>query len=184
MARLVALGALLFSLFIASPGFADTFWGPSGSAGGSIIVQRVSSFSGARQTGATTFAVNTNTPQNTAGDQYYTLSITPSASANILQFQVTVNFSHNNANGRFACAIFQDSTANAIASAATFYAQNDALYILTFQFTMTAGTTSSTTFKLRCGSTVAGTTRINAEGATAIFNGTLNSGLQIIEYTQ
>ena len=46
---------------------------------------------------------------------------------------------------------------------------------------MTAGTTSSTTFKVRAGLTSAGTTTLNGNGGNRKLGGVLNSGIWIRE---
>jgi len=97
-------------------------------------------------------------PQNTEGAELMTVAITPNNSSNILVIEGIMNCGYT-ANASSASpkilALFQDSTANALASVMwedTNNANANGRYQLTFRHRMAAGTTSSTTFKIRAGS--------------------------------
>lgn len=91
-------------------------------------------------------------PQNTEGDEIITVSITPKNSSNILYFVYSMG-AQVSSNAAGTVALFQDATAGALA--ATMFAGLSSTVaqrtsaILTYS--MTAGTTSSTTFKIRAG---------------------------------
>lgn len=115
-------------------------------------------------TGSTTTAIpyDNTIPQNTEGAEAITVTITPTNSSN----KLLIEFS-----GFFGCtvsdvitiALFQDSTANALAATAVGVIAAGFIQSGTLSYVMTAGTTSATTFKIRYGATVS-TTR------TAYFN--------------
>jgi hypothetical protein len=147
-----------------------------------ILIQRLSTQTGAVATG-TTLIPNTDTiPQNTQGDQYMTLSITPKNTNNILVISV-IAFLSNSGGGTACVALFQDSTANAIAAGDNIFAFNTQLQQTIIRHIMAAGTTSSTTFKVRCGSALAGTTTFNGAGGVRRYGGVLPSSIMIEEYS-
>ena len=80
-----------------------------------VPVQVVSTQTGALATGTTILPFDDTIPQNTEGDQYMSVSITPKSTTNKLLILVNAFQSHTNANGQNGCALFQDSIANALA---------------------------------------------------------------------
>jgi hypothetical protein len=146
------------------------------------IVQVVNTQTGAVATGTTIFPNDDTIPQNTEGDEYMTLAITPTSATNKLRIDIVAMASTSiTANGQMGLGLFQDSNANALASISnysgvTFTANN-------FKLThyMTAGTTSSTTFKVRIGAAAANTTTFNGEAGARIHGGTLASSITITE---
>ncbi len=157
--------------------------GAGGSFATQTCVQRVSTETGAVATGSTTIPRDDTIPQNSEGDQYMSLAITPKASANILVIDVVFIGSVSGGGSSFYAALFQDSTANALAASGTNYANQVTINIVSFRHIMTAGTTSSTTFKVRAGGT-AGTLTFNGESGSRIFGGVLASSIMITEYSE
>lgn len=149
-----------------------------------FVVQRVYTQTGAVATGTTTIPDDDTIPQNTEGDQYMSLSITPKNANNILEIKVT-GFWHNSSGNAFylIAALFQDTTVNALAAAGYILNSPNANNQVTFTHTMTAGTTSATTFKLRAGGTQPGTTTLNGIGGARRFGGTMASSMVITEYS-
>lgn len=122
-------------------------------------------------------------PQNTEGDEVLTASITPLSATSTLEiiFSACSNVAVTG-NSVVTVALFQDTTANALLAKSLFIGQtqSNAIYLQHF---ISTGSTSATTFKIRCGPSVAGTTRINAiSGGTQLFNGVAQTILTIIEY--
>ncbi len=145
------------------------------------ILQVVSTQTGAVATGTTAIPVDDTIPQSTEGNEYMSLSITPTSSASKLLIQAEFNGAHSNAVSTIIVALFQDSTANALACSWT--APGTAGYpesILVNHY-MTAGTTSSTTFKLRAGGSSAGTLTFNGAGGVRYLGGVLASFITITE---
>jgi hypothetical protein len=145
------------------------------------VVQRLSSQTGALATGSTTIPSDDTIPQNTEGNQYLTLSITPKNTANILKIEVTLAIT-NSASGSMTAALFQDSTANALAGQQSDVTAGGALINMKFTHTMAAGTTSSTTFNVRAGLQLAGTTTFNGQSGARKLGGVSASSIVITEY--
>ncbi|HEY6021943.1 MAG TPA: hypothetical protein VIY48_19400, partial [Candidatus Paceibacterota bacterium] len=81
-----------------------------------IVVQKVSTQTGAVATGTTLIPLDDTIPQNTEGNQYMSLSVTPTKTTNFLNIDVTFIGSSDVANP-IIVALFQDSIANALAAA-------------------------------------------------------------------
>lgn len=148
------------------------------------IVQVIHTSDSASSTGTTAFANDDTTPQNTEGNAYTALdtAITPKDTANRLLIEVVV-YGACDATENLAIALFQDSTADALASGmgnGSGGANDPSGLVLRYE--MAAGTTSSTTFKVRAGATGAGTFTFNGIAGSAKFNGTLASHMRITEY--
>jgi len=120
-------------------------------------------------------------PQNTEGVEVITLAITPKFSTSnlFIQFSGCVN-----AEGGYGgvAALFQDSTAGALSSRC-YDEINSSARIFMIQHTMTSGTTSSTTFKIRIGGEPSGSFWLNGNTAGgALYDGTGAAFLTITEY--
>ena len=133
-------------------------------------------------TGSTVIPKDDTIPQNTEGVQYMTQAITPKASANILVIEFIGEFAFSASATDIIVALFQDSTANALAAVSQRSPGANNNVVVPLKHTMTAGTTSSTTFKIRAGSADAGTTTFNGSSAARIFGGVCASVLKITEY--
>ena len=119
-------------------------------------------------------------PQNTEGNQVLSQAITPTAAANLLQIQFNAHYEASAASGRGFSALFQDSTANALAS---FNGVSHGAPAGQFDWIwqMLAGTTSSTTLAVRVGGNAA-TCYINGDTAGArLLGGSANAQLLIQE---
>lgn len=145
------------------------------------VVQRVGTQTGAVATGSTTIPLDDTIPQNTEGNQYMSLSITPKSSNNVLRVEVVVNCA-SSAVGHITVALFQDSTANAIASQIIENGSAGAFRNIKFTHVMTAGTTSSTTFNVRAGLQNANTLTFNGSGGARFNGGVIASSINITEY--
>ena len=120
-------------------------------AGGGKLVQAVNVTNSTYASGTTLMPNDATIPQITEGDEYMTLAITPTNSSNKLL--IIWNFGIFATNGGQAkySALFQDSTANALASAANQDGGANNQQNMTGFHYMAAGTTSSTTFRIRAG---------------------------------
>lgn len=147
-------------------------------AAASTIIQVVNTQTGATATGTTTIPNDDTIPQITEGDEYFTLAITPTSATNKLIIEVNAIFS-NTGSSDLIMALFQDATANALA-ATSHNIGSTQMGNFTIRHIMTAGTTSATTFRIRAGSSGAGTTRLNGSG-TRKFGGIANSSIVITE---
>lgn len=153
----------------------------SAGAANGFCVQEVSTLSSAANTGTTVFPADDTIPQNTEGDQYMTLAITPLSATNVLVIEANIMVSSSVAN-YLSAGLFQDSTANALNACMQYQSFATGPVMLRIVHTMTAGTTSSTTFKIRAGGTSAGTTTFNGQAATRFFGTTPKSSIVIREY--
>jgi hypothetical protein len=147
-----------------------------------FVVQRVSTQTGAVATGTTVIPFDDTIPQNTEGDQYMTLAITPKNTANILKIEVTVEVA-NTVVQEMTAALFQDSTAGALAAICQLQGLLGQNSNIKFTHTMSAGTTSATTFKVRVGGNGAGTTTFNGNASVRIFGGVMASSIVITEFS-
>lgn len=145
------------------------------------IQQQVSTTTSAVATGTTVLPVDNTIPQNTEGDQYMTLAITPKSTTNILWIFI-VGYLASSVLSDMTMALFQDSTANALAVAGSTIPVAHYSNTLQLFYPMTAGTTSATTFKMRAGPSTAGTTTFNGANSTQRFSTTIKSSMRILEF--
>ncbi len=146
-------------------------------------VQIVSNITGAVATGTTQIPLDDTIPQNTEGDQYLSLAITPTSATNMLVIQVVTNLAVSTG-AYISAALFQDSTANALGAVSQYITGNTETGQLIINYKMAAGTTSATTFKVRCGLDRAGTTTFNGFAGNRKFGGVYSSSIIISEYPQ
>jgi len=148
---------------------------------GQTAVQIVNTQTATPATG-TTMMVNDNTiPQNTEGDQYMTLAITPTSATNILRIEAIVH----GTSGQYQhlMALFQDTTANAL-SGCVWHSETGGNYCHPGRiiYWMAAGTTSSTTFKIRAGTHTSDTFYFNGTSSGYDLGDRLHSSITITEY--
>lgn len=148
---------------------------PSATSG---VLQIVYNSTSATNSTAVTIPVDDTIPQNTEGAEMLTASITPqSASSNLY---IIVSMFVNGPGGGYSTttALFKDSGADAIA--AVNVGDNDqrsqqAVII----HKIASGSTSSQTFKVRCGSS-SGTFRLNGISGR-LYGGVASSSITIVE---
>lgn len=145
------------------------------------VQQIVSTVTGAVATGTTVIPFDDTIPQNTEGDQYMSLSITPKSATSQLKIDVIWCGSHNSGVTTLTVALFQDSTANALAATFNTIGGTNYLTVLPLSYVMTSGTTSATTFKVRAGGSAAGTTTFNGQNTARAYGGKLASCIVITE---
>jgi hypothetical protein len=168
----------------------DTFTIPSGATivnsgtatgfGGGKVVQVVNVIDGDVATGTTVIPSDNSIAQNTEGDQFLSLAITPSNASNKLIIHVCITGGSTAATSTGA-ALFQDSTVNALAQSHHYNSQATALNNLSFIHYMAAGTTSATTFKVRCGGAGSNTFTFNGSGGTRVGGNVMASSITITE---
>ena len=126
-----------------------------------------------------TYASGSLSPHTTASSNAIEVSITPTNASNKLMIDIVAQLSDDGGD-RLQMALYQDSTANALASNAHYQSGGAYHANLTMKHFMTAGTTSETTFKMRAGGT-GGTTTFNGEGGARKLGGTFASSITITE---
>jgi len=146
------------------------------------VRQVVSTFTGTMATGSGASIPFDNTiPQNTEGDQFMSLSITPKSATSRLLIDVTWIGATGTVSQTITAALFQDTTANALAAACCNNATGSGVNTLRFLYSMTSGTTSSTTFKVRAGADGGGVITFNGVASTARMGGVFVSNITITE---
>lgn len=146
------------------------------------IIQVVNTQTGAVATGTTIIPSDNTIPQNTEGDQYMSLAITPTLATNKLKIDIVMILLSSVETTRVTMALFQDTTANALAAAPLPHPYTT-IHPVTGSFThyMTAGTTSETTFKARAGPAIAATLTFNGVAGIRIYGGVSASSITITE---
>lgn len=119
------------------------------------------------------------TPQNTEGTEIVTASITPTNASSTLEIEYGVTFAADTA-GKAYAAMFVDSTADAIDSMGLSNSGSSYVAQATKSFTVSAGSTSARTYKLRVGIN-SGTIYINQRDAGARHNGLLDTYIRVRE---
>jgi len=144
------------------------------------IMQTPSASDGATATGSTALPFDNTIPQNTEGDQYLSLTLTPGSALNLLDIEHSGQYEAVGGAAFISVALFQDSTANALAAEAMHHTANAANYRHTLLHRMLTGTASSTTFKIRAGAN-ANTVRFNGASGAGLFGGVGYSWLKAQE---
>jgi hypothetical protein len=132
---------------------------------------------------ATAIPYDDTIPQNTEGVEVITVSITPTSATNRLRIEFDAGQASINNTGRVMSALFQDTTADALAATSeSFGGTTYDSFSLRLSHEMAAGTTSATTFKIRVGPTSGSTAYVNSNNAgSRIFGGVAAARLRVIE---
>lgn len=146
-----------------------------------VAVQVVSTNYSAVGTGTTVIPYDDTIPQITEGTEFMTRAITPKSATNRLHIHAKLYISASLVESIIA-ALFQDSTANALAAAMDCASTATGESEVNVIHDMVAGTTSSTTFRIRAGGEVAGTVTFNGRSAVRKFGGVTLSNITITEY--
>lgn len=144
------------------------------------VLQVVNTIVTSAASGTTAIPIDDSIPQNTEGTEIMTRAITPNSTSNKLKIEVVAQIGLDG--GDHAClALYQDSTANALAAAPYFFNTNEGGTVSLIHY-MDAGTTSSTTFKVRTGTHNGNTFRFNGiNGSGRKFGGVCASSITITE---
>jgi hypothetical protein len=135
---------------------------------------------GAVATGTTILPTDDSIPQNTEGTEFMTQEIVPKSAANMLEIEHNGSYAISTGQA-IAAALFQDSTANALAAKTNWMVTNNGFLIINFRHSMRAQTTSSTTFKIRAGPNTAVTITFNGASGARHFGGVNSSYLAVTE---
>ena len=146
------------------------------------VLQVVNTQTGAVATGTTTVPDDDTIPQNTEGTEFITRAITPNATTNKLRIDVSVYLFGASANVAIIGALFQDSTADALAAMRRKFTDSQpggGPFVFTHY--MDAGTTSATTFKFRAGPATSDTISLNGDTGSRKLGGVMASSITITE---
>ena len=148
---------------------------------GGKLLQQVNTQTGAVATGTTIFPEDDSIPQNTEGDEYMTLSITPKSANSIINIEAHVFYSCT-ASTRAGLGLFKDSDADALAFTSNFIKDLTSMGNMQVFYSETSGNTTARTYKVRCGNIqTAGTFTFNGQSGTRKFGGTVLSTIRILE---
>jgi hypothetical protein len=150
-------------------------------AGHGTVAQFVEDEDAVYQTLGTILPLDDTIPQNTEGDELLTVAITPTNASSTLSIMVEVQGQLAVASGDWACAVFVDTTADAIAARAASVVSTSNIMQLTFTHTLSAGSTSARTYKVRCGSAVATDLKVNGTNTARLFGGVNQSRMSVTE---
>jgi hypothetical protein len=130
----------------------------------------------------TTIPADNTIPQNTEGTEILSVTLTPTDTNNTLRFRFQGWGAMSALGAYIIAALFQDSTADALcASAGPDPRAATGTTDVTLEYEMTAGTASSTTFKIRVGPQTAATLRLNGLNTGRYFGGVSVSTLIVEE---
>src|SRR5690606_11481198 len=102
-------------------------------------------------------------PQNTEGGQVMTLNYTPKNANNTLIIEVQLDVSHSVASAFIFASVFKDSDADSLFTCPVGNSTGTLANSGSVLFGMPAGTTNQITFKVRVGSSSAGTLTFNGQ---------------------
>ncbi len=154
--------------------------GTLAASGSSGKLAQVVSGSDNTPTSTTSSIPDDNTaPQNTEGTEIVTVSITPTDASSTLEIEYGVTFAADTA-GKAYAAMFVDSTADAIDSMGLSNSGTSYVAHATKSFTISAGSTSARTYKLRVGIN-SGTIYINQRDSGARHDGLLDTYIRVRE---
>ena len=188
MASLVLTGDTSGQVTIAAPAVAGTNTLTLPALTGTVltnktagsILQVVNYQFGTIVTTTTQIPLDNTIPQNTEGGEFASLAITPTSATSKLFIQLNYFYAASAA-AHVSTAIFQDSTANAIAAQTTYLSVGGENQQAAINYFMTSGTTSSTTFKARIGANNSNTITVNGNTSAALFGGVGLSSMTIME---
>jgi hypothetical protein len=155
----------------ATSGTAATWQTPSG--GGGKVAQVVIATNNTPASTTSQIPTDNTIPQNTEGAEFITATITPTNSSSTLMVEFS-SFGTVSAIGNLQIALFRDSTANALQVQTSTIPVANYTIMPVLIASASAGSTSSTTFKIRFGANVSGTAYMLRNGPTAAFFGGAN----------
>jgi hypothetical protein len=161
--------------------------GPQGEKGEpGKLVQYVYVDDSKSKTGTGVIMNDDSIPQQSEGNEWMTVTITPRDPANLLLVQVNLQVSDDtNQSHAHTAALFRDDDPNAIAAVGEGLAnpQFGKQMTLTIQKKVVAGSTASTTFKVRSGPNISVPTTFNGRKGAGVYKGVSNSSISVMELT-
>ncbi len=148
-----------------------------------VILQRVSVFDGAFNSGTTVIPSDNTIPVITEGDEYMTLAITPIRTDSKLKIDVVIFCATETTTMAATIALFQDAVVNSLAAVGQELNGTADTATVSFSFEKTSTTTSAQTYRIRAGKDAGGGTfNFNGKGGTALYGGVSASSIIITEY--
>lgn len=146
---------------------------------GQYAIQVVRTVDATNQTGTTVMPADNTIPQSSEGDEYITVAITPAYDdSTLIVHGLLIAYMNSTGPDPLVCALFKDSETDARAAFEVNMTGNSDRMPLPVHYSMTSGSTSEITFKLRAG-------RGNSNGTLMGINGRYStkaySFLEVIE---
>ncbi len=142
------------------------------------VVQTVHYATGDSASGTGVIPLDDTIPQNTEGNEFLSVAITPKSVSNKLLIEAQI-FCIPTVDCHPTIAIFKDTAADALAAKCE---HTNCYVILPIKHEMIANTTSQITFKVRAGLDVAGTLYLNGNSISRIYGGVANSFIRVTEF--
>ena len=150
-------------------------------AGHGTVAQAVRDTEAAYTTLGTILPADHSIPQTTEGSEILSVAITPTNASSILRIRVNLMVGHASAGGQVCAALFVDSSVGALAAAGQSVGNSTTVESLSFEYTISAGSTSARTYKVRAGSDAASDAFLNGNASSRIFGGVAVSSLEVEE---
>ena len=150
---------------------------------GAVVSQRITTQTSTAATGTTTTPADNTIPQNTEGDEYLTVTITPASASSKLRITAHIAGDTSGDHNEFVIALFQDTTTNALSASQESGHNASTQSRFEHIYEMTSGTTSATTFKIRIGCSSANTFYLNQTKLGETMSNRFVSSLMVEEYT-
>lgn len=142
------------------------------SSASSTLKQRAYATSTTVTTCSTAIPADNTIPQNTEGNEVITCAITPGSASTTLIIRCVIPIATNTHASKYVtAALFQDSTAGALAATAQFRVAAAETRSIVLEHKMTSGTTSATTFKVRVGPDANTVYTLADSAGTRLFGG-------------
>jgi hypothetical protein len=149
--------------------------------GHGTVAQVVADTEAAYTTLGTIIPFDDTIPQNTEGDEILSVAITPVNASSTLKIEVILPIVGGPASTMASAALFVDSTANALAAGAGSIPGTANTTSIVFTHTVSAGSTSARTYKVRAGSASATDAKLNGDNSARVFGGMTAATLTVTE---
>jgi hypothetical protein len=155
-----------------------------GGSGGGAVRQMVVTQDNTALSTSSNIPYDSTIPQNSEGVEYTQIAttFTPTDAASILEIEVFIALYQLNSGGNALGALFQDSTANALAAANKTPATSgysDDMYI---RYRVVAGSTSARTYKFRYGANANSMLINHVSGNTTFLGNVIYSHMKVTEF--
>lgn len=155
-------------------------FGPGVPLPGALVQRQVTTSSAGANLGANLVPIDNTTPQNGEMNLALSQAITPMMASNLLRAFTRLNVTHN-AGARIIVGIFRDAAAGVLKISAEEMGTVNLPQAIDCLYEVVAGQVTSTTFKAYAAGTVAGNTFLNSDAGAAVYNGTLDSRIEVEE---
>lgn len=151
-------------------------------AGSGRLVQFVSDTDSNLASGTGTIPADNSIPQNTEGDQYMSIDVTPEYASSELLIEFSGVFASSINGGQVVNALFKNSDVSALAATAVTCDNNAAPYTFALRHVEPSSNTMLRTYKIRAGGHVSSTTTFNGtNSSTGLYGGVCASVLTVKE---